>query len=135
MRVEGGCYCGELRYQAEGDPALQVQCFCRECQHVTGGDSALLMGMPEAGFSYTQGTPRAYQRSDLEAPVIREFCPNCGTHLSSKAPGMAGVVLIKVESLDDLSAFRGPQVAIFTCDSQSYHRLPSEIPTFERLPG
>ena len=86
MTIEGGCYCGELRYQAEGDPALKGQCFCRECQYISGGDSALLLGMPEAGFSYTKGTASAFQRSDLEAPVTREFCPNCGTHVASKAP-------------------------------------------------
>src|SRR3954451_2042976 len=26
MRLEGGCYCGEVRYVAEGDPMMQAQC-------------------------------------------------------------------------------------------------------------
>jgi hypothetical protein len=135
LKIEGGCYCGELRYQAEGEPALKGQCFCRECQYISGGDSALLLGMPEASFSYTQGTAKAFQRSDLESPVTREFCPSCGTHVASKAPGLAGVVMLKVGTLDDPSAFGGPQMAIFTCDRQPYHHVPSDIPTFERVPG
>ena len=76
MKVEGGCYCGALRYEAEGDPAMKGQCFCRECQYITGGDSALLLGMVESGFAYTKGEAKSFQRSDLEAPVNREFCPN-----------------------------------------------------------
>ena len=135
MKVEGGCYCGELRYEAEGDPAMKGQCFCRECQYITGGDSALLLGMLETGFAYTQGEAKAFRRSDLEAPVTREFCPYCGTHVLSRAPGLPGVVMLKVGSLDDPAAFEGPQMAIFTCDSQSYHRLPDGVPHFERVPG
>lgn len=135
MKVEGGCYCGALRYEAEGDPAMKAQCFCRECQYIAGGDSALLLGMLETGFSYTKGEAKAFQRSDLETPVVREFCPNCGTHVLSRAPGLAGVVMIKVGSLDEPAVFEGPQMAIFTCDRQSYHRLPEGVPSFERVPG
>lgn len=135
MKVEGGCYCGALRYEAEGDPAMKGQCFCRECQYITGGDSALLLGMVESGFAYTKGEAKSFQRSDLEAPVNREFCPNCGTHVLSRAPGLPGVVMLKVGSLDDPAVFEGPQMAIFTCDRQGFHRLPDGVPTFERVPG
>ena len=121
MKLEGGCYCREVRYEAEGEPALKGQCFCRECQYITGGDSVLIMGMPEAGFKVTKGAPRAFKRTDIEKAVTREFCPNCGTHITTRA--MPGMVMIKVGSLDDPSVFGGPQMQIFTCDKQDYHVL------------
>jgi hypothetical protein len=34
MKLEGGCYCGALRYLAEGEPMLKAQCHC-ECQYIT----------------------------------------------------------------------------------------------------
>ena len=37
MRLEGGCYCGSVRYVAEGEPMMKAQCHCRECQYITGG--------------------------------------------------------------------------------------------------
>jgi hypothetical protein len=37
MKLEGGCYCGNVRYVAEGDPMMKAQCHCRECQYITGG--------------------------------------------------------------------------------------------------
>ena len=135
MRIEGGCYCGAIRYVAEGDPLLKAQCHCRECQYCSGGHPNLTMGMPEAGFGYTQGTPRGFRRSDLESPVTREFCGECGTPLLSRAPTLPGVVLLKVGSFDDPSLFGGPQVAIYTMDRQPFHPLPEGLPSFERTPG
>jgi len=135
MKVEGGCYCGAVRYRAEGEPVIKAQCHCRECQYISGGSPNVTMGMPEAGFAYTKGTPKGFRRSDLPTPVTREFCPECGTHLATKAPALPGVVLLKVGSFDDPSLFGGPQVAIFTVDKQPFHQLPPGVPAFERMPG
>lgn len=133
MTIQGGCYCGEVRYEAEGDPTLKGQCFCRECQYITGGDSLLIMGVPEQGFKWTQGKPKGFMRLDIENAVTREFCENCGTHLTTRA--MPGMVMIKVGTLDDPSIYGGPEMAIYTCDKQSFHRVTKDIPAFEKLPG
>jgi hypothetical protein len=135
MKAEGGCYCGNVRYKVEGEPLFKGQCYCRECQYISGGAPNLVLGLPEAGFSYTKGEATAFQRSDLETPVTREFCGDCGTPLLSKAPAMPGAVMLKVGSLDDPAAFGGAQMAIYTCDKQAFHQLPEGVPAFERLPG
>jgi len=134
MELEGGCYCGAIRYKAEGDPLFQGQCHCRECQYISGGAPNIVMGMPEGGFAYTKGSAKAFQRGDLENPVTREFCPECGTHLLSRAPGLP-LALLKVGTLDDPKAFQGPQMAIYTCDQQPFHQVPEGIPTFDRGPS
>ena len=77
MKIEGGCYCGEIRYRVEGDPLLKVQCHCRECQFISGGAPNVTMGMPEAGFAYTKGSAKPFRRSDLQAPVTRAIRPKC----------------------------------------------------------
>ena len=135
MAIAGRCYCGAVRYRAEGDPLFRAHCYCRECQYVSGGAGNLVMGLPESGFTYTQGSPKTYRRGDLESPVAREFCGECGTHLLTRAPGMPGVALLKVGTLDDPSLFEAPQMIVFTCDRQPFHPLPEGVPSFERTPG
>jgi hypothetical protein len=93
MKLEGGCYCGKVRYVAEGEPMLKAQCHCRECQYISGGSPNMFMLMPPDRFGYTAGTPKQFTRSDLERAVTREFCAECGTHLATRRPGLDAVIL------------------------------------------
>ena len=116
MKLAGGCYCGKLRYVAEGEPTLRAQCHCRECQYISGGAPNMFLLMPPEGFGYTKGTPKQFTRSDLDRAVTREFCAECGTHILTRRPGL-------------------PAMAIYTVDKQSFHQIPAGLRTFERLPG
>jgi hypothetical protein len=134
MTLEGGCYCGALRYGAEGKPMLKAQCHCRECQYITGGAPNLFMLMPADGFRYTKGTPKQFRRSDLDNAVTREFCAECGTHIVTRRPGLSAVVL-KIGTLDDPASVYAPKMAIFTKDRQPFHLIAEGIPSFDGLPN
>ena len=134
MQITGGCYCGEIRYQSDGEPAVMAQCHCRECQYISGGSPNVFVGIPKDGFRYTKGSPKQFKRSDLENPVVREFCPSCGTGLVSLPPGMPAAS-VKVGTLDDPNAYGQPQMAISLCDKQPFPQVPDGVATFDKLPG
>jgi hypothetical protein len=133
MKLEGGCYCGAVRYEAEGEPTLKAQCHCRECQYITGGAPNLFLLMPRQGFRYIKGAPKQFARKHIENPYTREFCAECGTHLVTRRDDLPAIV-IKVGSLDDPRQFGGPMMAIHTADKQPFHVVPEGVPSFERLP-
>ena len=134
MKLEGGCYCGAVRYAVDGEPMMKAQCHCRECQYITGGAPNMFMIMPQDAFRYTKGTVKQFTRSDIERPVTREFCPDCGTHLATKPQGRP-IVVVKVGTLDEPALFGPPQTPIFTIDKQPFHQIPEGLTTFERMPG
>jgi hypothetical protein len=135
MKLEGGCYCGNLRYVAEGKPVLKAQCHCRECQYISGGGPNMFMLMPPEGFAYTKGVPKQFRRADLENAVTREFCADCGTHILTRRPGLEQLVL-KAGTLDDPAAgYGGPKMAIYTIDKQPFHLIAEGLPAFDRVPN
>ena len=135
MKISGGCYCRALRYEGEAEPVFRAQCHCRECQYISGGGPNFVLGVPETAFRYLAGEPEAFSRKDLENPVSREFCANCGTHILTRAPGEPGVVILKVGTLDDPAAYGGPQIAIWTSEAPPFHQIAEGVHTFPRTPG
>jgi hypothetical protein len=94
MKINGGCYCGAVRYEIDGEPQGSLQCHCRECQYISGGNPAALMLFPLESFQLTSGEMKQFRRSDLERPVTRHFCENCGTGVASETPNRPGSIVI-----------------------------------------
>ena len=134
--MKGGCYCGEVRYEITGDALMKAQCHCRECQYITGGGPNYFLIVRAHQLTFTRGTPKTFERDDLDDPRIRHFCGTCGTHLTTRPQDEAWVV-IKVDTLDDPAGdYGGPDLAIYMKDAQPFHELPDGLPQFdERAPG
>ena len=136
MKIEGGCYCGALRFSVEGDPLFKGQCHCRECQYISGGHPNAVMGMPDAGFQYTKGSPKTASRAAISRVPSRASSAGSAGRTSWRVrPRFAGAVMLKVGTFDDPSVYDAPQMVIYTIDKQSFHHVPEGIPVFERVPG
>lgn len=130
----GGCYCGDIRYEAEGDALMKVACHCRECQYISGGSANMIIGLAEDGFSYVKGEPAQFTRDDIDNAVTREFCPRCGTPILSRVPQNPGALFVKVGTMDNPETFGTPDVAIHTDDSYAFHVIGEGIAQFAKLP-
>jgi hypothetical protein len=47
MKIDGGCHCGYIAYEAEADPAKTYICHCTDCQTLSG--SAFRTVLPTRG--------------------------------------------------------------------------------------
>ncbi|MBL6642325.1 MAG: GFA family protein [PS1 clade bacterium] len=131
----GGCYCGGLRYESDGDMLMKAACHCRECQYISGGGANMIAGVADDGFTYTKGAPAQYTRDDIDDAVTREFCGQCGSPMVSRVPATPGVIYVKVGSLDDPAEFGKPDVAIHTDDKFDFHAIADGVAQFGKLPG
>lgn len=129
--MQGGCYCGAVRYEVAEKPVLKAQCHCRECQYLSGGGPNYFMTFPASGFLLKQGKLQDFTRSDLERPVTRQFCPICGTHITTLLKAI-GLTVLKVGTLDDPAGeYHGPKMAIYLKDLQPFHLVPEGLTCFE----
>ncbi|MEJ2178162.1 MAG: adenylate/guanylate cyclase domain-containing protein [Gammaproteobacteria bacterium] len=76
--ITGGCLCGEIRYEAEGEELGSAYCHCRMCQRFTGSPATVGTGIRKNLFRITQGKPKIYVSSKI---AERAFCPTCGSSL------------------------------------------------------
>ena len=80
MKIEGGCHCGYITYEATVDPEKIGICHCTDCQTLSG--SAFRTGAlaPKDGFRLLTGQPKIYVKT-AESGIKRAqaFCPECGT--------------------------------------------------------
>lgn len=131
----GGCACGAVRYEVEGDPIAQVACHCRACQYASGGAPTLAMLFPRPALKVTKGEARTYwSQGDSGGKVGRSFCAACGTPLFSEPVDAGAMAVVKVGSLDDPSQFK-PQLHIWTELAQPWHRFEEGVPQMARNPG
>ena len=98
MKVDGGCHCGNIRYEAEVDPATVVICHCTDCQTLSGSAFRTVVPTKQGSFRLLSGVPKVYVKTG-ESGNRREqtFCPNCGTPIYSGPVGDgAKVVSLRV---------------------------------------
>ncbi len=133
MKINGRCYCGEIRFTFEGEPKVALQCHCRECQYISGGHPNAAIAVPKSGFIFLQGEPKSFARSDLENPRTRLFCANCGTSLATLSPKFPDAIILKVGTFDDPSVFE-PAFAQYLKDAQPFHHVPDGLQAYRETP-
>lgn len=131
---EGGCLCGAVRYKVEGEPLMAGACYCRDCQIVAGGGCTYGAAYLTDALTVTKGTTRAFVvKADSGADVSRNFCGNCGVHLFASNSSHPQFLSIKIGTLDDPSWFKS-QGSIWTSSAQPWHRIETDLPTWEKEP-
>ena len=78
--ITGGCHCGAIRYQIEGEPIVHALCHCTDCRRHAGAPMVGWSMYAEDTLKVTKGTPKIYQSSEHGR---RQFCADCGAACST----------------------------------------------------
>jgi hypothetical protein len=52
-RWTGGCLCGALRYEAEGEPQFAGLCYCADCRKASGSGFIPFLGFSSQAVRFT----------------------------------------------------------------------------------
>ena len=130
--LTGGCHCGAIRYEVEGEPAHSALCHCTDCRRHAGAPMVNWTLFGNDHFRVTQGETKVYASSELGR---RHFCPECGTGLFYTNDVMLpGITDVQSGTLDDPDSLP-PTAHIQVADRIDWMKDVHALPEFARFPG
>ncbi len=121
MKIDGGCHCGQITYEAEADPDKVGICHCTDCQTLSGSAFRTFVFVPGESFRLVSGTPKIYHKiGESGATRVQAFCGDCGAPIYSSstdaAPEAYSIRLGTVRQRDELV----PKMQIWCRSAQSW---------------
>ena len=127
---EGGCLCGDVRFEVTGRPVVVGHCHCRDCQKTSGGGH-VSFAFYLAEHATVNGEPAAYDvPANAGGTTTRVFCPRCGSRLfarSSRRPGLLGIVVAAFDEPDDFT----PSVSLYVSRRPPWDTLAEATTRFD----
>ena len=132
-KIRGGCLCGAVRYEADGEPAMSGLCYCSDCRKASGSGFIPFMLYRAGAVRFSGSALQFTTRSVRGEDAVRNFCPVCGALLFGGIVGQDTSHTIYAGSLDDPSAFE-PKIAIFNRERADWAVLPPGLIVYETMP-
>lgn len=133
---EGGCLCGDVRYQTTAEPLRVTVCHCTFCQRFTGTAYLVEPIFRRADVALTGAAPKTYDhRSDSSSKrVTLNFCGRCGTTIYLDLERFPDFLGLCGGTFDDPNWFTRGGIEcrhIFTRSAQAGVVLPAGLKTYE----
>lgn len=129
--IEGGCLCGKIRYQYDGELNELSMCHCKQCQKAQGTAYAAVSPIDVDKFKFVSGSEllKEYRATPEK---VRVFCSNCGSPIYSARDDLPKVKRIRVGTVDD--AFQCEEAYhTFTATKASWELLHDNLPKYREF--
>jgi len=129
LPCEGGCRCGQVRFQISAPPLVTMACHCTGCQRMTASAFSLSAAIPTPGFTVTRGEPVI---GGLHGASRHYFCPHCMSWMFTRPEGMDDFVNVRATLLDGPSWFT-PFIETWTREKLPW-ATTGAVHSFDALP-
>lgn len=133
MRVDGGCHCGKITYEADIDPDKAGLCHCTDCQTLTSSAFSLFVPVPKEKFRL-RGEPRVYVKTaESGNRRAQAFCPECGTRIYASAEKDPLVFNLRLGTVRQRAAL-SPRVQLWCRSALPWVNGLSSVPQHAKQP-
>lgn len=88
MKIDGGCHCGHVAFEAEIDSERVSICHCTDCQTLTGSPYRVTVEASRESIRQTAHPPKTYVKvGENGRKRFQLFCPECGSPLFTTGEG------------------------------------------------
>lgn len=133
-KLTGGCLCGQISFEADGDIAIMANCHCKDCKQITGAAFATLIFMNEADVKIAGETSSYEHSADSGSVMTKRFCPNCGSQMFGQGSARPGMIALRAGVINEQEHIK-PKVNVFAASKLDCTILDPDIPAFDKMPG
>ena len=132
MTITGGCHCGAIRYEVEGEALTHALCHCTDCRRNAGAPMVAWTMYPQAAVKVLQGQTMLYESSENGR---RQFCGKCGTGLFyTNAETLPGIIDIQSATYDNPEAVP-VRAQVQVAERIKWMEQIHELPQHDRYPS
>ena len=129
-KTKGGCLCGEIQYEIQGEPRDIVNCHCSKCRKFHGNYGAYTSVPVENLNIIQQKSLKWYKSPADETPnVHRGFCSECGSSLFWHPKDQPNIA-IAAGSLNSPTNLK-TMGHVWCSQIADYYKIEDDLPQFE----
>lgn len=104
---QGGCQCGNVRFELSVEPICVYICHCTQCQQQSASAFGISVKVLTEGLHIRSGNLKTFNfKSDTGRQKIGSFCLKCGTRISNRYEDAPEFTTLKGGTFDDRAALK-----------------------------
>ena len=132
MKNSGGCHCGAVQYEVDGEAVYHALCHCQSCRASSGAPMVAWFCVQEDQLRVISGELAQFEGTP---GAQRQFCPRCGTGLFYRnAKVLPGLVDVQSATFDDANA-AVPAIQVQCAERLAWIASLDAMEQFERYPA
>jgi len=128
--LHGRCLCGSVRYEYVGEVKGSSYCHCDDCRRATGGPYTVGVQVDSDKLRMVTGQVKGYTAiADSGRKITREFCPECGSPLFTRAEKWPENVYLKAGCIEESELIK-PSCQTWTKCAVPWAYIDTTLPCF-----
>jgi hypothetical protein len=125
--IKGGCLCGKVRYEYDGDISEIAMCHCSQCRQAQGGAFATNSPVDAGKLQFSgQESIKEFESNENK---VRAFCINCGSPLYSARKNLPNIKRLRVGTMETAFTCEN-KYHIFSSSKAPWHSIADSYPQF-----
>ncbi len=133
-KLTGQCLCGDVKFQADGEPALMANCHCSDCRQASGSPFATLIFMKNEDVKITGKVSKFDHKVETGNVLTKHFCPHCGSQMFGTNEARPTMIGLRAGSINEHEYVK-PQFNVYTSSKLESTVLDPKLPAFDKMPG
>lgn len=125
----GGCLCGKVRYEIDGEIKDIIYCHCSQCRKAQGTAFATNGNVSVDAFNYIAGENELTSYESTPGQT-KYFCRHCGSPIISKNRSVPDKVRVRLGTIETDIVER-PAAHIFVTSKANWEEIEGSLPQYE----